>query len=423
MKQIAIAILSLNTSTHFSVGKTVSAITNRVAVVLIILFLLFSEIFRVYLVMPFPGSQQGDTIGFAYWISSHIGWIRIFGIIAMSIALIRVFKKGQRWEKLCLPIVISVYIAVFFLFNYRFSADAIFQQPSNKAFLPVAASTDKTKLVIGIVVNGEARAYPIQLIGYHHQIKDTIANEPLMVTYCTVCRTGRVFSTLVNGRRESFRLVGMDQFNAVFEDETTKSWWQQATGEAIAGPLKGAVLKEIPSKQVTIEVWMRQYPNAKVLAPDPLYDERYFRLEDYDRGTMQSSLVKRDYRSWQGKSWVIGVKNESSSVAYDWNELVQKRIIQDSIKALPVLLTLESDTTTFHAYDRRLNGTVLAFDPRIVDNHFTDLRTNSVWNMDGLCIGGAMKGQQLASVQAYNEFWHAWQTFQPNAKKYMSNTK
>ena len=70
-----------------------------------------------------------------------------------------------------------------------------------------------------------------------------------MITYCTVCRTGRVYSPIVNGKLEKFRLVGMDHFNAMFEDETTKSWWQQATGIAIAGPLKGSRLEEIPSHQ------------------------------------------------------------------------------------------------------------------------------------------------------------------------------
>ena len=90
------------------------------------------------------------------------------------------------------------------------------------------------------MINGEAKAYPIQLIGYHHQVMDTVGNEPVIITYCTVCRTGRVYSSSLNGRHESFRLVGMDHFNAVFEDETTKTWWQQATGEAIAGPLKGS---------------------------------------------------------------------------------------------------------------------------------------------------------------------------------------
>ena len=387
--------------------------------ILLLLVLFLAEIFRVYFVMPFPGSQVNQTIDIAYWISTHITWIRVLTLVVISIVLIRVFKQGKTWEKICLPLAVLGYIPVFVLFNYRYDADEIFHQPSNKSFIPATESIDKSKLIIGVVINGEAKAYPIQLIGYHHQVVDTVGNEPIIITYCTVCRAGRAYSTLVNGRHESFRLVGMDHFNAVFEDETTKTWWQQATGEAIAGPLKGSALKEIPSRQLTVDSWLRQYPNSMVMAPDSLYEERYFRLEDYDRGTLQSPLVKRDHRPWQPKSWIVGVKNEFASIAYDWNDLVKKRVIQDSLQALPILLTIETDTTSFHVYDRRINGSVLQFHTNVIDNRITDQNTNSTWNIDGLCIEGPLKGQQLTRVQAYNEFWHSWKTFQANAKKYV----
>ncbi|MFX5562960.1 DUF3179 domain-containing (seleno)protein, partial [Acinetobacter baumannii] len=64
-------------------------------------------------------------------------------------------------------------------------------------------------------------AYPIQFIGYHHQVVDTVGGEPIIATYCTVCRTGRIFSSTVDGVPEKFRLVGMDHFNAMFEDART----------------------------------------------------------------------------------------------------------------------------------------------------------------------------------------------------------
>jgi hypothetical protein len=420
VKQIAVAILSLNSNVSFSFGKQIPAAINRAVVILLLLFLFLAEVFRVYLVMPFPGSQRSETVDIAYWLSRNIAWIRVLAGIVFGIALKRVLKKGKPWEKIGLSLTVLCYIPVFLLFNYRFEADKIFHKPSNKSFIAVAESIDKSKLVIGIVLNGEAKAYPIQLIGYHHQVMDTVGKEPVIITYCTVCRTGRVYSTLVNGRHENFRLVGMDHFNAVFEDETTKTWWQQATGEAIAGPLKGLTLKEIPSSQLTVASWMRQYPNSMVMAPDSLYEERYFKLEDYDRGTMQSSLVKRDHRPWQPKSWIVGVKNKFSSMAYDWNDLVKKRVIQDSLQALPILLAIENDTTSFHVYDRRINGVVLQFDHRTTDNILTDISTKSTWNMGGLCIGGPLKGEQLTRVQAYNEFWHSWQNFQVNAKKYVA---
>jgi hypothetical protein len=105
-------------------------------------------------------------------------------------------------------------------------------------------------------------------------------------------------------------------------------------------------------------------------------------------------------------------------MAYDWNDLVKKRMIQDSLPTLPILVALENDTTSFHVYDRRVNGSALQFITSITENRFTDRNTHSTWNMDGVCINGPLKGQRLTRVQAYNEFWHSWESFQVNAKKY-----
>jgi len=419
VKQIAVAILSLKPDKLYTNRLKLPPALGRVLTILLILFLFLAEVFRVYLVMPYPGSQVGETVDIAYWIDKHIIWIRILILLLGCVVFTRILKAGKTWEKIGLSLALVGYITMFAILNFKMAADHKFHKPTNKSFIAASESIDKSKLVIGVVVNGEARAYPIQLIGYHHQVIDTIANEPLIITYCTVCRTGRVYSVKLNGRDEVFRLVGMDHFNAVFEDETTKTWWQQASGIAIAGPLKGASLKEIHSDQVTIESWIRKYPNSLVMAPDPLFDDRYFALEDYDKGTMRSELVKRDYRSWQPKSWIVGVRSQLSSTAYDWNDLVKRRVIQDSLDALPILVTMEADTTSFHVYDRRVNDAVLIFNTSLIDNHFTDQNTSSVWNIDGRCIEGPLKGQQLKSVQAYNEFWHAWDQFERNAKRHI----
>jgi hypothetical protein len=90
------------------------------------------------------------------------------------------------------------------MFNFRFLADKIFHQPKQKIFAGAAAdTTNRDKLVIGVAKGNEAKAYPIEIIGYHHQVYDTIFRDPIIVTYCTVCRTGRVFNPLVNGNMKS----------------------------------------------------------------------------------------------------------------------------------------------------------------------------------------------------------------------------
>ena len=387
-----------------------------------ILLLFSAEILRVYFVMPFPGSQVSDTVSYAYWLDQSIIWIRILSLFLICFALIIAFKKGRIWEKIFLSLTLISYTILFFFFNFRLQAQNIFRQPVNKSFTVATHSEmEKSKLIIGVMIDGQAKAYPIQLIGYHHQVTDTLGNTPVMVTYCTVCRSGRVYSPIVNGKLETFRLVGMDHFNAVFEDATTKSWWQQATGTAIAGPLKGYKLKEFPSTQLTWDAWLRQHPKSLVMKPDTIFMDNYFKLEDYDRGTMQSSLVRRDTVSWEPKSWIVGVKNNFSSKAYDWNELVKNKIIQDSVDRLPILLTIEHDSTSFHVFDRRVNDSVLSFKIAGNDDLLIDEKTHSSWNMDGECIAGLLKGKKLLPVQSYNEFWHSWQAFQKNPKIYVGN--
>ena len=378
------------------------------------LVLLFSaEILRVYFLMPFPGSQTRNTVFYAYWLDQSIVWIRIFALLLAGFALIAVFKTNKTWPKVLLPLVLLAYAALFFTANYRFEADKIFYQPVNKSFaFATNSEMDRSKLIIGVVIDGQAKAYPIQLIGYHHQVVDTIGKTPVMITYCTVCRSARVFSPIVNGKLESFRLVGMDHFNAIFEDATTKSWWQQATGMAITGPLKGYMLKEFSSAQMTLDAWLRHYPGSLVMKPDTIFMDNYFRLEDYDKGTMRSELVRRDNASWQHNSWIVDVRKDFTSKAYDWNRLLKEKIIQDSVDRMPILLTIENDSASFHVYDRRVDSSVLSFRISGDKDLLVDQETHSSWNMDGLCIDGLLKGKRLLLVQSYNEFWHTWQTFQ-----------
>lgn len=391
---------------------------KRVLLSLCILTVIVAEIMRVYLVMPYPGSQKLDSVSIAYWLSNNLYWLRLVLIFAIVYLLGKIFINTGTLEKAIWSFLVVCYVVAFFLFNFRYQADHIFQQPTTKSFTNGSNVFDKSKLVIGVVINGEPKAYPIQLIGYHHQVLDTVGDTPVMITYCTVCRTGRAFSPVVNGKQELFRLIGMDHFNAVFEDEGTKSWWRQATGEAIVGPMKGKSLKEFPSSQLALDAWLRQYPQSMVMQPDTLYNERYFRLEDYDAGTMQSKLVRRDTFSWRPKSWIVGVMNDQTPKAYDWNELVKKRIIEDSINAQPIILAIENDINSFHVYDRRVQGVALNFHINNEQKLLIDENTQSIWNMDGLCIEGTLKGQKLERVQAYNEFWHSWQTFRKNGVVY-----
>lgn len=383
-----------------------------------LLLLFAAEIARVYFIMPFPGSQQANTIGFAYWLGRNITWIRIFLLLLVAWPVLKTFKQGKRWQQVVLAVFLTLFGIVFYFFNFRFEADKMFYQPKHKDFAAASLSGADTVLVIGVEMNGEAKAFPIQIIGYHHQVRDTIGGEPAIITYCTVCRTGRVYSPVVSGKNEEFRLVGMDHFNAMFEDATTKSWWQQATGIAIAGPLKGKALNEIPSEQMTLAAWQRIHPHTTVLLPDTAFRKQYKGLDNYNKGTIKGSLEKRDSASWKFKSWVVGVDIDHVAKAYDWNDLVRKQIIEDSLAGTPLLVALEADSASFHVWSRKVNGSILHFERGTAPGTMTDAATHSIWNMNGVCTDGALKGAQLVRLPAYQEFWHSWRQFHPGTIQY-----
>ncbi len=384
-----------------------------------LIYLIVLEIAKVYFIMPFPGSQQIDSIEIAYFIHQHIFWLRLLGLLIIVFPCIYYSRKGKKAQQIILAITLIFYAVIFYAFNFKFLADKIFYQAKMVEFKSASTdSTNKNKLVIGVVMNGKAKAYPIEIIAYHHQIKDSIDEQPILVTYCSMCRTGRVYSPKINGIPQQFRLVGMDHFNAMFEDAVTKSWWQQATGTAITGKLKGTQLIEIPAKQMRLSDWIDQHPTTSILQPDSNFNKNYADLKGFDEGIIKGKLEKRDSSSWKFKSWVIGINYNGTAKAYDWNYLVKKTLINDAIMETPIIITVEANQQSFYAFSSLVNNEILQFSKTAEPDKIIDLQTNSIWTRSGKCIDGPLKGTQLKSIQAYQEFWHSWQYFHPKTSTY-----
>ena len=372
-----------------------------------LLLLIVPDVLRVYFIMPFPGSQEDVAtdlrqVDLAYWLHHHVWWLRLLGLALVAGPALHYLRTGGWLKRIGVLLPLALAATVFYLFTFTFMADKMFLPVEHKVMAPVADGVgDPNDLVIAVERHGEARAYPIELIGYHHQVLDTIGGEAVMVTFCTVCRTGRAYSPVVNGQAETFRLVGMDHFNAMFEDGRTESWWRQATGECIAGPLKGQVLPEVPSAQMTRAEFARLHPQGLVLQPDPAFTKAYAGLKDYDEGTMVSSLEGRDTASWQMKSWVVGVVHNGQARAYDWNELVRARRLVDTLGGDSVVLEIASDGASFRLH--RIWTEELPWPPVASAHHEP---------------GSWVSSRVMEDLPAYQEYWHSWRTFHPNNTRY-----
>jgi hypothetical protein len=342
-------------------------------------------------------------------------YFRILGLLVIAFPVFHYFRFGGKAAKASVAVSLMIFALVFYMFNFRFLAEKIFYQPEHKIFAGAASNqVPAESLVLGVSLNGEAKAYPLEIIGYHHQVRDTIGNTPALITYCTVCRSGRVFDPRLDDKLEIFRLVGMDHFNAMFEDATTKSWWRQVNGVALAGPLKGKQLKEIPAEQMRLEAWIREHPQTLIMQPDSTFKEEYEGLKNYDEGTGQSALTRTDSLSWQEKSWVVGVQIGGKARAYDWNDLIAQRAINDTLAGIPLVVAVENDSASFHVWRR--DSLRFSFDSTA--SWLKDEQTQSAWNWRGECVAGTLQGKRLQAVQSYQEFWHSWRTFHPQTTQY-----
>ena len=360
--------------------------------------LIFFEIGNVYFIMPMPGSQQMNSIGLAYFLYK---WRWVFRVLLAAFLLIGLLKAQWR-RKWTLAIPLLFLGAICYVVNFKMAADVMFSQPRVITLSNLSDNkVDSNRLVIGVVDDGVAKAYPIQFLGYHHFVYDTINGKNILVTYCTVCRTGRVFDPTVNGKIEKFRLVGMDHFNAMIEDATTKSWWQQATGIAVAGKLKGTKLREVHSAQTSLALWQQLYPNTSIMQADVASTKFYDTSFNYETGKSKSKLTGTDTLSWQRKSWVIGVKVNNLSRAFDWNELKQKRILQSSIGNTVAFVALAKDNRSFFAYENNFSALPLIVNDTLVIN-------NKRYKLSGV---GIDTNFNLKPLHAYQEFWHSWQYF------------
>ena len=363
--------------------------------------LLLFEIANVYFIMPMPGSQQMNSIDLAYFLYK---WRWIFRVLFAAMIFFGLFKS--QWKrKWLLFFPIAVVAIVIYMANFKMAADAMFKQPKQLLLVNAASNkVDSNRLVLGVSINGEAKAYPIRFLGYHHHIQDTVGGKPIMVTYCTVCRTGRVFEPIVNGKKEKFRLVGMDHFNAMLEDATTKSWWRQVTGEAIAGKLKGQQLPEVFSSQTSLAEWLQLNPSSLIMQVDSAFIKSYDTTMKYESGASKSKLTGTDSLSWKDKSWVIGVKAGNERKAYDWIQLKKNRLIQDKIGSTPVVLVLSKDDKSFFVFERPDESASFSMTNDII------FLNNKQFRIDGKGIDTTFS---LKPLPASQEFWHSWRTFNP----------
>ena len=146
-------------------------------------------------------------------------------------------------------------------------------------FVPVAeAELPGDEPVIGLTIEGEARAYPLRILIWHEIVNDVVGGVPVAVTYCPLCNTGIVFDRRLDGQVLEFGTTGkLRKSDLVMYDRTTESWWQQFLGEAIVGELTGRQLEMLPSRLESFAKFKERVPDGQVQVAEDGFMRAYGR--------------------------------------------------------------------------------------------------------------------------------------------------
>lgn len=265
-------------------------------------------------------------------------------------------------------------------------------------------------LVFGVAINGDVRAYPLRIMGWHEMFNEVIGGVPVALAYCTLCGSGILFETEAAGRNKPF-VFGSSGFlyrsNKLMFDRETLSLWNQFTGKPVVGPLadSGIELRQRPVVITTWDEWRANNPGTKVLSRDTGYRRNYGSGAVYSAYFASDDLMFPalvDQSEFKQKSYVFGIRVQGEAKAWPLKYFEGGSVINDEIAGQPLVLIGDAATRTVRAYER--GGRAFVQDSRglISDD-------DGKWTIteDVLVSGGVT----LPRVAGHIAYWFAWDNY------------
>lgn len=260
-------------------------------------------------------------------------------------------------------------------------------------------------LVFGVSINGDTRAYPLRIMGWHEMFNEVIGGVPVALAYCTLCGSGILFETQLEDRAEPF-IFGSSGFlyrsNKLMFDRETNTLWNQFTGEPVIGELaqSGIRLKQQPVVIAPWSEWRAQNPDTLVLSLNTGHNRNY-----------GSGVVYKDYFGspnlmfptavnevpMKQKDYVFGIREYGAAKAWPLTAFKDRRVINDRIGQTNVVLIGDEAGRTVRAYER--GNLEFAWENGPV--------SGGAWQVTEAALTGP-GGQNLPRVAGHVAYWFAW---------------
>jgi hypothetical protein len=293
-------------------------------------------------------------------------------------------------------------------------------------FQRTADNTDvlNSGLVIGVVHEGEYRAFPHDIMDYHEIANDSLQFNDYVLSYCPLTGSGLAWDVDDGDSNTEFGVSGLlYNSNLIMYDRLTDSRWSQMLQRAVEGSRSDEVASRMQVVETTWATWKAMYPDSWVLSRDTGHVRVY---DIYPYGGFRSSedllfpVDNLDNRL-HPKTRVIGIHSDTNSRVYQISEFaVTTQTINDQFDGQDIVVVGNSIQNFSAIYSRTLgDGTILSFSP------LTDQLPNvmqdgegTIWDIFGKAVAGPRMGEQLAMTQSYTAYWFAWAAFFESAEIY-----
>jgi hypothetical protein len=274
-----------------------------------------------------------------------------------------------------------------------------------------ATYLEDDELVFGVVIEGDARAWPLRILDWHEMVNDVVGGVPVTLAYCTLCGSGILYDARVPGHDEPF-VFGSSGFiyrsNKLMYDQATHSLWHQFTGRPVVGPLAGSgiELEVLPITTTTWREWQMQHPDTNVLSLDTGHERNYTPGQPYGdyyaSDELMYPMLVPDARL-APKDYVFALRTGREQ-AWSLADFAGGRVINATVGDLPVVLVGDAATRTVRAYEAGGHEFAAGSDTA------TLVADGQSWRIEEDALIGP-DGTRLPRLPGHIAYWFAWQGF------------
>ncbi len=274
-------------------------------------------------------------------------------------------------------------------FDIRTYRDAIAPIYAPSLTTPDNIELNPDTMVLGVEINGDARAYPIEPLIQREIVNDTVGGVPVAVTWCPLCFTGLVYDRRLDGRALTLGVQGALYNGAqTWWDHETRSIWSQVFGRALVGPLQGRTLKLLPAALVPWGSWVLEHPASLVLKTRPPF---------------RAPNTGFDNQARPNDVWVIGIQRGADAAGFYFDDTARLGIQTAVIGGTPVVVYAEADSRLVRTYAASTDDRTLSF--VYADGILRDAETGSTWDpLTGQATAGPLLGSNLEPTP-YFSIW------------------